>query len=83
MILTKTEMLITLAWRQRILDADSPDRYYFTEYSTLWVVYADEKQKICCSEPLYFAGNMPTLERDFLVFNRYYNTWYYFLDGIA
>lgn len=72
----KTELLVTLAWRQQI-DAENY-RYHFTEYSTVWVVYLNEQNQLCCSEPLYFEGESPKLDSSTTLFSRDHNTWYYF-----
>lgn len=76
-----TDLLVTLARRCRIDTPDPANRYYLTEYSTLWVVYMTENNTMACSEPLYFNGYTPTLENGILIFNPECNEWYTFQNG--
>lgn len=77
-----TDLLVTLAWRCRIDTPDPGNRFYFTEYSILWVVYITEDKEFACSEPLYFNGCEPTLQTDALVYDYENTVWYTFYDGI-
>lgn len=77
-----TDLLVTLAWRCRIDTPDPENRFYFTEYSILWVVYITEDKEFACSEPLYFNGCEPTLQTDALVYDYENTVWYTFYDGI-
>lgn len=65
----KTELLITFAWLQRIDTLDPAFRYFLIEYSSVWVVYLDAQNQLCCSKPLYFEGCHPSLETDDLLYN--------------
>lgn len=76
------DLLITLAWRCRIDTPDPVNRYYLTEYSTLWVVHMTEDKELSCSEPLYFGGCTPKLETDECISNDFSNEWYTFENGI-
>lgn len=77
----KMDILITLAWRSRIGTPASENRYYLTEYSTLWLVYQDGKDKWNCSEPLYFEGCVPALQTDTLLYDFGKPAWYSFQKG--
>lgn len=76
------DLLVTLAWRHRVDTPDLADRYYLTEYSTLWVVYTTEDNKLACSEPIYFNGYTPELQTDTLLFDYWNYEWYFFQNGI-
>lgn len=77
-----TDLLVTLAWRLRVDTPDATNRYYLTEYSTLWVVYMTEDNELACSEPLYFNGCTPELQTDMLLFDYETNEWYILQNGI-
>lgn len=77
-----TDLLVTLAWRLRVDTPDSANRYYLTEYSTLWVVYMTENNELACSEPLYFNGYTPELQTETLLFDYEAYEWYTFQNGI-
>lgn len=76
-----TDLLVTLAWRLRVDTPDPANRYYLTEYSTLWVVYMIEDNELACSEPLYFNGYTPELQTDTLLFDYGTNEWYILQNG--
>lgn len=75
------DLLITLAWRRRMGRPDGENRYYLTEYSTLWLVYRDGEGKWNCAEPLYFEGCAPALQKDALLYDPGTPTWYSFREG--
>lgn len=77
-----TDLLITLAWRYRVDTPDPENRFYFTEYSTLWVVYISEDNQLACSDPLYFNGCEPTLQTDSLIYDHRYNEFHTFHNGV-
>ena len=73
-----TDLFVTLAWRACMDTPDLDNRYYLTEYSILWVVYATKDNELACSEPLYFEGFQPSLQSDNIILNDAENTWYTF-----
>lgn len=75
------DLLVTLAWRQRTDTPDPADRYYLTEYSTLWVVYTAQNGQLSCSKPLYFHGGTPTLQKGGLIYDYENTVWYVFSKG--
>lgn len=75
------DLLITLVWRYRADTPDPANRYYLTEYSTLWVVYTTKDNELACSEALYFEGYSPSLPSDNIIFNDEENAWYTFQNG--
>lgn len=76
-----TDLLVTLAWRCRVDTPDPKDRFYFTEYSTLWVVYITEDNELICSEPLYFNGCEPSLQTNSIIYDYGCTEWYTFYNG--
>lgn len=74
----KQDFLVTLAWRCRVNTPEEENRYYLTEYSTLWLVYRDGQGRWNCSEPLYFEGCEPTLQTDTLLYDSGQPAWYSF-----
>lgn len=75
------DLLVTLAWRRRIDTPDPADRYYFTEHSTLWVIYTAKAGQLSCSEPLYFDEGTPTLQKGGLIYDQEDTVWYVFSKG--
>ena len=75
------DLLVTLAWRRPTDTPDPADQYYLTEYSTLWVVYTAQKGQMSCSEPLYFNGGTPTLQKGGLIYDYEDTVWYVFSKG--
>lgn len=78
----RMDLLITLSWRCRVDTPEAENRYYLTEYSTVWVVYITEDNEILCSAPLYFNGCEPTLETDNLIYDYGNIQWHAFYDGV-
>lgn len=72
------EFLIALAWRKLVDTPNPANRYYLTEYCTVWVIYHTGQGKPACSEPLYFEGCMPELQGGTVLFDSMQNTWYAF-----
>lgn len=77
----KEDFLIALAWRRRIDTPEPENRYYLTEYSTLWLVCQDEKNQWVCSKPIYFEGCAPALQTDALLYDPGQPAWHTFQNG--
>ena len=75
------DLLVTLAWRRRADTPNPANRYYITEYSTLWVIYTTQKGQLSCSKPLYFHGGTPTLQESGLIYDYEDTVWYVFSKG--
>lgn len=75
------DLLITLAWRRCVTTPDPSNRYYLTEYSTVWVVSPDNQNHFTCSEPLYFEGCRPSLENDTILYDTMSSIWYSYDAG--